>query len=175
MAGAAGLLPSADPQVRHRDRLAAGGGHERSAAGDVAIVPLAPASWAIRPVASLPTGTRAERLSAGQRPPLLNSVSIFTLVIRLVSFALGLVIRNVRSASLSTAIAATATGLVAMLVGLCAQMMSATRDERVLLVTGIIGGFVGFRARPGARRLLRLRRWSGCRWAAARPGVGRDG
>jgi DMSO/TMAO reductase YedYZ molybdopterin-dependent catalytic subunit len=134
------------------------------------IVPLATASWAIRPVASFLTGTRAERLSAGQRPPLLNSVSIFTLVIGLVSFAPGLVIRNVRSASLSTAIAATATGLVAMLVGLCTQIMPATRDERVLLVTGIIGGFVGFRARPGARRLLRLRYWSGCRWAAARPG-----
>lgn len=31
-----------------------------------------------------------------------------------------------------------------MLVGLCAQMMSATREERALIVTGIIGGFVGF-------------------------------
>jgi hypothetical protein len=38
----------------------------------------------------------------------------------------------------------TATGLVAMLVGLYAQMISATREERVLIVTGIIAGFVGF-------------------------------
>jgi hypothetical protein len=82
--------------------------------------------------------------SDGQRHPLLNSVSIFTLVAGLVSFALGLVIRNVPSAGPGTAIAAAATGLVAMLVGLCAQMMSATREERVLIVTGITAGFVGF-------------------------------
>jgi len=30
-----------------------------------------------------------------------------------------------------------------MLVGLFSQMMSATREERVLLVVGIIAGFVG--------------------------------
>ena len=108
------------------------------------IAPLATASWARRPGASFPTGTRAERMSASHRHPLLNSVNIFTLVIGLVSFALGLVIRNVPNASLGTATATTATGLVAMLVGLCAQMMSATREERALIVTGIIGGFVGF-------------------------------
>jgi len=31
-----------------------------------------------------------------------------------------------------------------MLVGLCSQMMSATREERVLIVTGMIACFVGF-------------------------------
>jgi hypothetical protein len=41
------------------------------------------------------------------------------------------------------AITATATGLVAMLVGLYAQMVSATREQRVLIVAGIIAGFVG--------------------------------
>jgi len=35
------------------------------------------------------------------------------------------------------------TGLAAMLVGLVSQMMSATREERVIIVTGIIAGFVG--------------------------------
>ena len=36
-----------------------------------------------------------------------------------------------------------ATGLVSCLVGLYAQMISATREQRVLIVTGIIAGFVG--------------------------------
>ena len=38
---------------------------------------------------------------------------------------------------------ATTTGLAAMLVGLYVQMISATRQQRVLIVTGIIAGFVG--------------------------------
>ena len=37
----------------------------------------------------------------------------------------------------------TATGLVAILVGLYVQMISATREQRVLIVTGMIAGFVG--------------------------------
>jgi hypothetical protein len=40
-------------------------------------------------------------------------------------------------------ITATATGLIAMVVGLYAQMVSATREQRVLIVTGMIAGFVG--------------------------------
>jgi hypothetical protein len=35
------------------------------------------------------------------------------------------------------------TGLVSLLVGLYAQMISATREERIVIVTGIIAGFVG--------------------------------
>ena len=35
------------------------------------------------------------------------------------------------------------TGLAAMLVGLVSQMMSATREERVIIVAGMIAGFVG--------------------------------
>ncbi len=32
---------------------------------------------------------------------------------------------------------------MSLLVGLFAQMMSATREERILLVTGMVAGFVG--------------------------------
>jgi len=32
---------------------------------------------------------------------------------------------------------------VCLLVGLYAQMMSATREQRILIVTGMIGAFVG--------------------------------
>lgn len=82
--------------------------------------------------------------SDGQSHPLINALTIFTLLIGLVSFVLGLVIRNVPSAdTLGMAIATAATGLVSMLVGLYTQMISATREERVLIVTGIIAGFVG--------------------------------
>ncbi len=82
--------------------------------------------------------------SDGRSHPLLNALTVFTLLIGLVSFVLGLVIRNVASASgLGWAIASAATGLAALLVGLYAQMISATREQRVLIVTGIIAGFVG--------------------------------
>ena len=36
-----------------------------------------------------------------------------------------------------------ATGLAALLIGLFAQMISATREERIIIVAGIIAGFVG--------------------------------
>ncbi|HEX6523098.1 MAG TPA: hypothetical protein VF070_24340 [Streptosporangiaceae bacterium] len=82
--------------------------------------------------------------SDGQSHPLINVLAFFTLIIGLVSFVLGLVIRNVSGADTTAmAIVTAATGLVSLLVGLYAQMISATREERVIIVTGIIAGFVG--------------------------------
>jgi hypothetical protein len=81
--------------------------------------------------------------SDGQPHPLLNAASFFTLIVGLVSFALGLFIRTGPSGELTWAIVAAATGLVALLVGLVSQMLSATREERIIIVTGIIAGFVG--------------------------------
>ena len=82
--------------------------------------------------------------SDGQSHPLVNVLAIFTLVLGLLSFVLGLVIRNVPSAdSTAMAILTAVTGLVSLLVGLYAQMISATREERIVIVTGIIAGFVG--------------------------------
>ena len=82
--------------------------------------------------------------SDGRSHPLTNVLAIFTLMIGLASFVLGLVIRNVPSAvSTTMAIVTAVTGLVSLLVGLYAQMISATREERVIIVTGIIAGFVG--------------------------------
>ena len=80
--------------------------------------------------------------SDGQPHTVVNILTIFTLVVGLVSFVLGLVIRNVHTGA-AVIIIATATGLVSCLVGLYAQMISATREQRVLIVTGIIAGFVG--------------------------------
>lgn len=81
--------------------------------------------------------------SDGRAHPLLNVASFFTLIIGLLSFALGLFLRTGPSGEHGWAIAAATTGLVSMLVGLLGQMMSATREERVILVTGILAGFVG--------------------------------
>lgn len=83
--------------------------------------------------------------SDGQSHKLLNALTIFVLATGLVSFVLGLVIRNDSGiGGVGWAAITTSTGLVAMVVGLVAQMVSATREERVLIVTGIIAGFVGF-------------------------------
>ncbi len=81
--------------------------------------------------------------SDGNSHPLQNVLAISVLVIGIVSFVLGLIDRNVATAGTAIAIAATATGLYALLVGLYAQMISATREERVIIMAGIIAGFVG--------------------------------
>ena len=80
--------------------------------------------------------------SDGQPHPIENVLTIFTLVVGLVSFVLGLIIRNTHAGS-AVIIIATATGLVSCLVGLYVQMVSHTREQRILIVTGIIAGFVG--------------------------------
>ena len=82
--------------------------------------------------------------SDGRSHPLVNALAIVTLVLGLLSFVLGLVIRNVPSADSTTmAILTAVTGLVSLVVGLYAQMISATRAERIVIVTGMIAGFVG--------------------------------
>ena len=78
----------------------------------------------------------------GQPHPLENALTIFVLVSGLISFVLGLIVRNAHTGP-AVIIIATATGLAAFLVGLYAQMVSSTRNQRVLIVAGIIAGFVG--------------------------------
>ena len=80
--------------------------------------------------------------SDGRAHPIQNILTIFTLVVGLVSFALGMVVRNAHTGA-AVIIITTATGLVSCLVGLYVQMISATREQRILIVAGIIAGFVG--------------------------------
>jgi hypothetical protein len=93
-------------------------------------------------VAVMPQATRARTLphvtlnTDGQPHPLENGLAIFTLVAGIAAFTLGFVVR--------LHVAASAVGLAALLVGLYAQMISATRAERMIIVTGLIAGFVGF-------------------------------
>jgi hypothetical protein len=81
--------------------------------------------------------------SDGRPHPLLNAATFFTLIIGLLSFALGLFLRTGPGGLHGWAIVTAATGLASMLIGLVCQMLSATREERVVIVTGIIAGFVG--------------------------------
>ena len=81
--------------------------------------------------------------SDGRPHPLLNAASFSILVVGLFSFAIGLFLRTGPSGEHGWAIVAAATGLAALLIGLVAQMMSATREERVIIVVGIIAGFIG--------------------------------
>ena len=80
--------------------------------------------------------------SDGQPHPVENILTVFTLLVGLVSFVLGMIVRNAHTGA-AVIITATATGLAACLVGLYVQMISATREQRILIVTGIIAGFVG--------------------------------
>jgi hypothetical protein len=82
-------------------------------------------------------------LTDGRPHPLLNLASGCVLVVGLVSFVLGMLLRYDSGTGKAVAVAAAATGLASLLVGLFGQMMSATRGERILLVTGMIAGFVG--------------------------------
>lgn len=81
--------------------------------------------------------------SDGRSHPVENVLTVFTLAAGILSFVLGMIVRNVSSPGAALTITATAAGLAALLVGLYAQMVSDTREQRVLIVAGIIAGFVG--------------------------------
>jgi len=82
--------------------------------------------------------------SDGQSHKQVNVATVLTLVLGLVSFVLGLVIRNDSAAGGVGWAAITAVlGLVSMVGGLFTQMHSATTEQRILIVTGIIAGFIG--------------------------------
>jgi small-conductance mechanosensitive channel len=71
----------------------------------------------------------------GQPHTMLNLVTLFTLVVGVVAFVLGLMV--------SMHFAAAVAGIIGFAVGMIAQLNSATRNERILIVTGIIASFVG--------------------------------
>lgn len=73
--------------------------------------------------------------SDGKRHPLLNAATAYTFVAGLVAFVTGLV--------LSLHLLATILGGTGFFVGMTAQMVSATREQRMFIVVGIVGSFVG--------------------------------
>jgi hypothetical protein len=78
----------------------------------------------------------------GQPHPRENSLSLFTLVAGLVACILGF-LANQKGIGAWAHVGATWLGLVALFVGLPAQLFSATRTERMLIVTGLVAAFVG--------------------------------
>jgi hypothetical protein len=73
--------------------------------------------------------------SDGRRHPVLNFLTAFTLVAGIAAFTCGLIVH--------AHVLATVIGIVGFGVGLGTQLNSATREERVFIVTGIIASFVG--------------------------------
>ena len=78
----------------------------------------------------------------GQRHPMENSLTLFTLVAGIVACVLGF-LANQHGAGAWAHVGATWLGLITLIVGLPAQLFSATRTERMLIVTGLVAAFVG--------------------------------
>jgi ammonia channel protein AmtB len=79
----------------------------------------------------------------GKRQLALNALATVTIVLGLVSFVVGMIVRNEASASAAMHVTATVTGAASIVLGLYVQMISTTRTERIVVVTGMIAGFVG--------------------------------
>jgi membrane-bound ClpP family serine protease len=73
--------------------------------------------------------------SDGRRHTTENALVVFTIIVGLLAFSIGFIVR--------AHFAGTVLGATAFAVGLYGQMMSSTREQRVLLMAGIIAGFVG--------------------------------
>jgi hypothetical protein len=73
--------------------------------------------------------------SDGQKHTVVNALAFFTLIAGVVAFALGFIVARHFIASW--------IGLAALVVGFYAQMISATREQRIVIVTGLVAAFVG--------------------------------
>jgi len=73
--------------------------------------------------------------SDGRRHPILNIAAVFSFAAGIAAFACGLIV--------AAHTAATGLGIAAFAVGLLVQLNSATREQRVITVAGIIAAFVG--------------------------------
>jgi hypothetical protein len=73
--------------------------------------------------------------SDGRRHPLLNAATALIFFAGIAAFALGLIVR--------AHFAATVLGMATFAGGLYVQLVSATREERIFIVTGVVGAFVG--------------------------------
>lgn len=71
----------------------------------------------------------------GQRHPWINAGAAYTVIAGLVSFVLGMVNQ--------AHLVATVLGTTGFIIGMAAQLVSATRVERMFIVSGIVASFVG--------------------------------
>ena len=94
-------------------------------------------------MAGVRTGRRPNIFDTDGHPhPAENAMAVAVLVTGLVAFVLGLIIRNSHTAP-AVHIITTILGLFALVVGMVVQMLSSTRNQRIVIVAGIIAGFVG--------------------------------
>jgi FtsH-binding integral membrane protein len=73
--------------------------------------------------------------SDGQKHTVVNALAIFALIAGVVAFALGFIVARHLIASW--------IGLAALVVGFYAQLISATREQRIVIVAGLVAAFVG--------------------------------
>jgi hypothetical protein len=71
----------------------------------------------------------------GHRHPMENTLALITLALGISSFVLGFIV--------AAHFPAVILGLIALFVGMYDQMISATRSERMVIVTGLVAAFVG--------------------------------
>jgi hypothetical protein len=82
-----------------------------------------------------PSSARVTLNSDGRRQPAVNAAGGYVLVAGIVSTVIGLL--NVAH------IVGSVLGVSAFLIGLWAQMMSSTTNQRIVIVTGVTAAFVG--------------------------------
>jgi hypothetical protein len=82
-------------------------------------------------------------LPGGAGTKVVTGAAVLTVLLGLVSFVLGMVVRNVHGTTPALHVIATVTGALSIVIGLYFQMISGTRNERIIIVTGMIAGFVG--------------------------------
>jgi hypothetical protein len=80
-------------------------------------------------------GMRLTLNTDGQRHPALNAATAFTFFVGIAGFALSLVV--------NAHVVATCLGIAAFGVGMTTQMFSATREQRVFIMAGVIAAGVG--------------------------------
>jgi hypothetical protein len=80
-------------------------------------------------------GPRLTLNSDGRRHPVLNLATAVTFIAGAAAFPLGLIVRD--------HLVATVVGMAAFGIGLMAQLLSATRAERIFIVAGLVSAFVG--------------------------------
>ena len=73
--------------------------------------------------------------SDGKPHPLENTLTLVTFVVGIAAFVLGFIVAE--------HLAAAALGLAAVFVGLYVQLISATREERIIIMAGVVAAFVG--------------------------------
>jgi hypothetical protein len=91
-----------------------------------------PETASVQPTSQVP---RITLNSDGNRHPVLNSLTIFTFAAGVTAFVTGLIVH--------LHLLATVIGLASFVIGLFAQLYSATREERIFIVGGLVAGFIG--------------------------------